>query len=85
MLCNNGQLPEHLELVHKGKKPIKCNECDASFSQNFLRFNLAANKKLDEFAHGAMNYNEVLKTAQNYPILQSVHEGKKQYFNIRKT
>ena len=35
-----------------------------------LRFNLAANKKLDEFAHGAMNYYEVWKTAQNYPILQ---------------
>ena len=34
------------------------------------RFNLAPNKKLDEFAHGARLTFEVLKSSQNYPILQ---------------
>ena len=35
-----------------------------------LRFNLAANEKLEEFAHGAKNYFKVLKTARNNPILE---------------
>ena len=35
-----------------------------------LRFNGAANNKLEEFAHGAMNYFEVWKIAQNCPILE---------------
>ena len=34
------------------------------------RFNLAANEKLEEFANGARITFEILKSSQNYPILE---------------
>ena len=54
---SNGQLQEHIELVHKGKNPIKCNECYASFSQK-----RHLKKQIESVHEGKKQYFNITKT-----------------------
>ena len=64
------KIKEHVEFVHEGKKPFKCELCTTSFSN---KINLRSHVSCIQEGEWPFQYSSLVRH------VATVHEGKKQY------